>query len=115
VKDENFPVNSVWIKAYRWKKNVSGVFIRFSEPEKMLLHFLEENPSITLSRYCKITGLPRRNAENVLAGFLAIGMIGIIFSESGVSYCLSDTYAMMTPDQREKAVLSVSSNTHKNS
>jgi len=113
VKDENYVVNSVWIKAYRWKRNPDGVFIRYSGPERLLLQYLEENQTITLSRYCKLSGLERRSAENILAGFLAIDMIGILFSESGIHYCLSEKYVEMSPGQREEHLLNVSSRTHK--
>jgi predicted HTH transcriptional regulator len=113
VKDENFPVNSVWIKAYKWKNNTNGVLISYAKNEMFLLKYLEENTTISLSRFCKLTQLPRRTAENILAGFLAIDMIGIIFSETGVSYCLSDNYMSMSPDQREQKLLQVSSHSHK--
>jgi predicted HTH transcriptional regulator len=113
VKDENFPVNSVWIKAYRWKNNANGVFISYTNNEMTLLKYLEENSAITLTRYCKLTGLPRRIAENIVAGFVAIDMIAIIFSESGASYGLTNSYISMTPRQREEKLLQVSSKTHK--
>jgi DNA-binding IclR family transcriptional regulator len=79
----------------------------------MLLKYLEENHSITLSRYCKISGLPRRSAENILAGFLAIDMIGIVFTESGVTYSLSESVASLSQGQREEMILRVASRTHK--
>lgn len=109
VLDENYMVNSVWIKAYKWKNNPGGVFIRYGKNEMALLKYLEEYTTITLSRYTKLTSLPRRDAENILAGFLAIDMIGIIFSESGISYGLSDRYLQMSPEQREEKMLQVSS------
>jgi predicted HTH transcriptional regulator len=113
VLDENYMVNSVWIKAYKWKNNPGGVFIRYGKNEMALLKYLEENTTITLSRYTKLTSLPRRDAENILAGFLAIDMIGIIFSESGISYGLSDRYLSMSPEQREEKMLQVSSTKNK--
>lgn len=113
VLDENYMVNSVWIKAYKWKNNPGGVFIRYAKNEMALLKYLEENTTITLSRFTKLTNLPRREAENILAGFLAIDMIGIIFSESGISYGLSDRYLSMTPEQREEKMLQVSSSKNK--
>lgn len=109
VLDENYMVNSVWIKAYKWKNNPGGVFIRYGKNEMALLKYLEEYTTVTLSRYTKLTSLPRRDAENILAGFLAIDMIGIIFSESGISYGLSDRYLQMSPEQREEKMLQVSS------
>lgn len=100
VKDENYPVNSVWLKAYKWKNSKSGTFIRFAENEKFLLDYLEKEPSITQSRYCKLTKIKSREAENILAGFVAIGMISIVFTKHGILYKMSDTYTSLTPEQR---------------
>jgi predicted HTH transcriptional regulator len=100
VKDENYTVNSVWLKAYKWKNSKSGTFIRFAENEKFLLDYLEKEPSITQSRYCKLTGIKSREAENILAGFLAIGMVSIVFTKHGVIYKMSEIYSSLTPEQR---------------
>ncbi len=113
VKDENFPVNAVWIKAYNWKNSQDGVFISYTENEMFLLRYLEEHGSITMTQYCKITKLPRKKAENIMAGFIAIDMIGMVFSESGTSYSLTNSYILMTPNQREEKLLTVSSRSHK--
>jgi len=100
VKDENYPVNSVWLKAYKWKNSMSGTFIRFAENEKFLLDYLENEPTITQSRYCKLTKINSRTAENIIAGFVAIGMVSIVFTKHGVQYKLSDEYTKLTPEQR---------------
>lgn len=100
VNDENYPVNSVWLKAYKWKNSKSGTFIRFAENEKFLLDYLEKEPSITQSRYCKLTRIKSRDAENILAGFVAISMISIVFTKHGVIYKMSETYSNLTPEQR---------------
>jgi predicted HTH transcriptional regulator len=100
VKDENFPVNSVWLKAYKWKNSNTGTFIRFGENEKFLLDYLEKEPTITQSRYCKLTKVNSRTAENIIAGFVAIGMVSIEFTKHGVVYKLSDQYTKLTPEQR---------------
>lgn len=100
VKDQNFPVNSVWLKAYKWKNSKSGTFIRFGESEKFILDYLEKEPSITQSRYCKLAKINSRTAENIIAGFVAIGMINIEFTLNGVLYKLSEKYTSLTPEQR---------------
>ncbi len=100
VKDENYPVNSVWLKAYKWKNSKTGTFIRFGENEKFLLDYLEKEPSITQSRYCKLTKINSRTAENIIAGFVAIGTVSIIFTKQGVLYKLSEQYTKLTPEQR---------------
>jgi hypothetical protein len=104
VKDENFPVNSVWLKAYKWRTSESGTFIRFGESEKFLLSYLENEPSVTQSRFCKLANINSRTAENILAGFIAIAMINIVFTKQGVIYKLSDKYTSLTPEQRLKQI-----------
>lgn len=106
VKDENYPVNSVWLKAYKWKNSESGTFIRFAESEKFLLNYLETEPSITQSRYCKLANINSRTAENIIAGFIAIGMVSIVFTKQGVIYKLSETYTKLSPEQRLKQITS---------
>jgi predicted HTH transcriptional regulator len=106
VKDENYPVNSVWLKAYKWKNSESGTFIRFAESEKFLLNYLETEPSITQSRYCKLAKINSRTAENIIAGFVAIGMVNIVFTIQGVVYKLSEKYTSLTPEQRLKQITS---------
>lgn len=104
VNDENYPVNSVWLKAYKWKNSKTGTFIRFSENEKFLLDYLETEPSITQSRYCKLTKINSRTAENIIAGFVAINMVSIVFTKQGVLYKLSDSYTNLSPEQRLKEI-----------
>jgi len=104
VKDENYPVNSVWLKAYKWRNSASGTFIRFGESEKFLLNYLETEPSITQSRYCKLAKINSRTAENIIAGFVAIDMVNIVFTKQGVIYKLSDKYTNLTPEQRLKQI-----------
>ncbi len=106
VNDENYPVNSVWLKAHKWKNSETGTFIRFAESEKFLLNYLETEPSITQSRYCKLANINSRTAENIIAGFVAIGMVNIVFTKQGVVYKLSEKYTSLTPEQRLKQITS---------
>lgn len=104
VNDENYTVNAVWLKAYKWRNSPSGTFIRFGDNEKFLLDYLEKEPSITQSKYCKLTKINSRTAENIIAGFVAIGMVQMLFTKQGVLYTLSDQYTKLTPEQRLKQI-----------
>ncbi len=104
VKDQNIPVNSVWLKANKWKNSGRGIFIKFTEPEKILLNLLETKENITLSHFVKMAGIKSREAENIVAGFVAIGMAAIVFSNTGIVYKLSDDYTEISPEQRLKKI-----------
>lgn len=105
VNDENLPVNSVWLKAWHMRNSGEGVVIHYSEKEKLLLDFLSENPDITLSKYCRLAEIHRKAGENILASFVAIGMLEMTFSETGNTYRLSDQYLTLTPEQREEKMI----------
>jgi predicted HTH transcriptional regulator len=104
VKDENYAVNSVWLKAYKWKNLKTGTFIKFTESEKFLLTYLETEATITQSKYCKLAKINSKTAENIISGFVAIGMMSIEFTKHGVVYKLSDKYTNLTPEQRLKEI-----------
>lgn len=104
AKDQNFPVNAVWLKAYKWKNSKTGTFIQFGEKEKFLLQVLETEEKLSQSRYCKLAKINSRTAENIIAGFVAIGMVQINFTLNGVVYSLSSNYLKLTPEQRLKEI-----------
>ncbi|HPT01444.1 MAG TPA: ATP-binding protein [Bacteroidales bacterium] len=107
VNDENLPVNSVWLKAWHMRNSGEGVVIHYSEKEKLLLDFLSNNPGITLSKYCRLAEIHRKTGENILASFVAIGMLEMTFSETGNTYRLSDQYLTLTPEQREEKMITL--------
>ena len=105
VNAENLPVNSVWLKAWHMRHSGTGVTIHYSEKEKYLFSYLENNSLITLSKYCRMAGVHRKSAENILAAFLALGMIEMVFSETSNLYKLSDQYLTISPEQREDSMI----------
>ncbi len=104
TKDQNFPVNAVWLKAHKWRNSKNGTFIQFGEKEQLFLKILEQEEKISQSRYCKLAKINSRLAENTIAGFVAIGMVHIQFTQNGVLYVLSNKYLDLSPEQRLKTI-----------
>lgn len=75
VKDENILANTVQLKVWKKLNHKRGVFIEFSEKEKMLLKYLEEHPYISVSKFCKIALIPRHTAENILADLITLDLV----------------------------------------
>lgn len=103
-KDENFPVNTVWLKAYNLRKSGKGVTIQYAESEMLLLQYFELNETISLSKFCKLAGIPHKKAENILAAFTAIGITSIRFTHSGAVYRISGQFMKLNPDDRIKQI-----------
>lgn len=88
VNDENIIINIIYLKVWNRKRFGKGVLIRYDEPEKILLNYLQENQSITFSKYRKLTKLTKNKAENILVNLIVLNIIKIDFTENKVRYKL---------------------------
>jgi predicted HTH transcriptional regulator len=88
VGDQNFMANRILLKVWKREQSEHGVHIRFTETERTLLQYLQEQHTITLSRFTRIADIKRATAENILVRFLLLKMIRIQFTENHVFYSL---------------------------
>lgn len=86
VADQNLLANRVLLKVWEKEKQPKGVFLKFTEPEKMLLDHLSEHATITLSKFQRITGISRSRAENILVKFILLHTIQINFTAQSIFY-----------------------------
>ncbi len=88
VGDQNLLANQVLLRFWAKKGEPKGVFLKFTEKEKILLEYLGDHPTITLSKFCRIAGIPRAKAEMILVKFLLLKTIDIQFTEKQTFYSL---------------------------
>jgi len=88
VGDQNLLANKVLLRVWEKENQPRGVFLKFTATEKLLLDYLESNPSITLSKFKRIAGISRERAENILVKFILLRTIRIIFTAHETLYSL---------------------------
>ena len=88
VGDQNLLANRVLLKVWEREGKPKGVFLKFTEKEKILLQFLEKNSSITISRFCREAKISRQKAESILVKFILLKTVNIIFTEKQTFYSL---------------------------
>ena len=88
VGDQNLLANRILLKVWEKKNTTKGVYLKFTEKEKILLDYLEKNSSITLSKFIKIAQISRGRAENILIKFLLLKTITMVFTEKQTFYSL---------------------------
>jgi predicted HTH transcriptional regulator len=88
VADQNLQANRVMMKVWRKEKRKKGIFLEYSNAEKMLLNYLERNDFITLSKFCRIGKIRFQQAEEILSDLIVLEVIQIRLSEKGASYSL---------------------------
>ena len=89
VKDQNFVVNRILMRVWKLETMPAGVYLKFTDPEKFLLEYLETNPSITLSKFIRLAGISRKKAENILIRFLMLKMLRMNFTENLTFFTLN--------------------------
>ena len=88
VKDENILATAVHLKVWKNKTHDSGILIEYSGKVKKLLEYLEFNPSISISKFCRTAFLPKSAAENIMADLIYFGLIETVYSDNHFIYCL---------------------------
>lgn len=86
--DQNLPANTVMIKVWKSINKDRAVYIRYTEKEKILLDYLTENRTISLSKFCRLAYISRHRAEDILVNLIVLNIINIHFSTQGVRYSL---------------------------
>lgn len=88
VNDRNMLANNILLRVWNRIKSKQGVLIRYTDKEKVLLEFLEQNGKITFSKFRKLAAISGNVAEIVLINFLLLDIIEIEFTENQTFYRL---------------------------
>jgi len=88
VEDQNLLANRIMIKVWHKEKRKKGIFLEYSNAEKLLLDYLKTNDFITLSKFCRICKIPLQQAEEILSDFIVLEIIQIHLREKGTQYSL---------------------------
>lgn len=90
VKDQNILASTILIKYWQKENSKKGVFIKFTDTEKMLLDFMKVNPFITVKRFCRLARISKFKAEKIIVNLLISGVIEIMMDEKKVWFRLKD-------------------------
>jgi len=92
VKDQNILANKILVNALLRKNSGQGTYIQYTDKDKVLLEYLENNEFVTFSKFRKLAKISPYRAEKILTNFLSLDLIEIDISEKSVVYRLSDNF-----------------------
>ncbi|MCU0456849.1 MAG: ATP-binding protein [Bacteroidales bacterium] len=87
--DQNIVANRVLRQVWKKEEKGKGVMVRFGKAENTLMKHLNENGSITVSKFRKIAGIQADRAEAILANLLLFKVLKMNVSEKGFSFELA--------------------------
>lgn len=92
VSDENFMAHKIQLNV--WKKNNSSVGIHFtySDSERFLIDYLQNNSSITFSKFIRMAHISRKKAEEVLTNFIIMDVVIMKTKKEGTLFSLNKKF-----------------------
>lgn len=78
IADENILASPIHLEVWKQKKDVKGKLIEYTEIEKKLLDKLSDG-DFSMNRFCKETGLLRRDVQALIANFVRFGVVRLQF------------------------------------
>lgn len=88
VRDENILATTVHLRVWKNKTHNRGILMEYSEKVKKLMEYLEINPSISISKFCRTAFLPKSAADNILADLIYFGLIEAVYQDNHFVYRL---------------------------
>lgn len=90
VKDQNIIANRVLLKIWKYENNKQSVKVTFTDAEKFLLKYLNENERITIDEFVEKAEIGKKEAEQILVNFTLINLTKIEITEKDVFFTLLD-------------------------
>lgn len=89
VKDKSILASKIIVDVLKNDNTHTGQLIKYSEQEKKLLQFLDEQGRITLKQFCKLTRSSHKQAQKILVSLILAGLIQPNLSEKEEYFSLS--------------------------
>ena len=78
IADENILASPIHLEVWKQKKGENGKLIEYTEIEKKLLDKLSDG-DFSMNRFCRETGLLRRDVQALIANFVRFGVVRLQF------------------------------------
>ncbi len=77
------------LRVWKQKKQNKEVTLIYSDTEKILLNYLQENKEITFRKFRQIAHISKNKAETILVKLILLDIITIHITEKATTYQLS--------------------------
>ena len=92
IADENFIAHKIQIEVWRKQKSKQGIYFSYSDDEKILINYLQNNSSISFSKFIRLAHISRKKAEEVLSNFVVMKVINLNSQKEGTTFYLNNNF-----------------------
>ncbi|MBT3386033.1 MAG: ATP-binding protein [Prolixibacteraceae bacterium] len=92
IADENYMAHNIQVEVWKKQRNPKGIYFTYSNDEKYLIDFLQNNSHISLSKFMRLAFISRKKAEDILSNFLIMNVIKMNTSKEGTTFFLNKEF-----------------------
>jgi predicted HTH transcriptional regulator len=92
IEDENVLAHKIQLEIWKKLKSQNGIYFKYSDDEKFLVEYLQENNTITFSKFIRLGHISRKKAEDVLSNFIIMDVVKIVSTREGTVFKLNDGF-----------------------
>jgi len=90
--DENRLATKIMIEVWKRRKSPEGILINYSEDEKTLLDYLENNEKISVSKYARLAHLSFKKAEQIIINFRSLNILKDFVGDNRIEYGINNNF-----------------------
>lgn len=98
VADENILANEVLVLAWKKSRSSKGTLLKWTQPVRHLLLYLESHPYISLNQFCRIAHIHLRAARQILSDLLGMGAFEYVVIDKHIFYKMKDDASISIQD-----------------
>ena len=86
VAEENILANEVLVLAWKKSRSSRGTLLKWTQPVKHLLLYLESHPYISLGQFCRVAHIHPHIARQILSDLLGMGAFEYVVIDKHIFY-----------------------------
>jgi predicted HTH transcriptional regulator len=92
VNDENVLANKIQLTIWEKEKSPRGIYFTYSDDEKFLIDYLQQNKEISFSKFIRMAHISRKKAEEILSNFIIMDVVIMNTNREGTNFQLNENY-----------------------
>ena len=92
IDDENFLAHKIQIEIWKKQNSTKGIYFSYSNNEKLLIDYLQNNSTVSFSKFIRIAHISRKEAEEILSNFVIMEIIKMNTTNEGTLFSLNKDF-----------------------
>jgi len=90
--DENILAHKIQLVVWDKQNSPKGICFTYSDDEKFLIQYLQENERITFSKFMRLAQISRHKAQEILSNFIIMDIIRLNTTHGGTYFFLNTDF-----------------------